>query len=150
MSEFLKRHGPTVTLGALIVALAIFMWNATSTLYEATSKDVGAMRTEIVGLRSDLRTDVGNLRTEISGLRDDLRTDVTAMQTEISGLRKDFGDWRVDIERQLIAAGQRQPASIVLVDQDGEIAKALMKAMRTGGTVPEGTARFRLEGSDVH
>ncbi len=157
MSEFLTRHGSTVTLGALIVALGIFMWSVTSNLYSATRADVGEVKTEVAGLRSDLRNevsglrsevgglrselhaDVGAMRTEIVGLREDLREDAGAMRMEIGGLRKDFGEWRTEIAAQMSTARQQTATRIFLVDSSSEFARALIDAVRQGGTISTGS-----------
>ena len=149
MAKYLKANAGFLTLGGLVVALGIFMWNVTSTLYKDASEDVrgvgegvSRLRTDLQatvdGLRNDLRTEAAGLRQETAGLCSDLRTDVGALRTELAGLRKDFGDWRTQIARRLSAANQQQAAHFVLLDHDGKIGKALMKAMPTSGKIMGG------------
>ena len=146
MTKFLKRYGPFITLGSLIVALGVFMWIVTSTLYASTREDVSGFRSEISGLRMELREDVGSLRTEFAGLRTDVNTRIGGLRTEIVGLRSDLKTsiatmienqriWQADIEKRLATAGQPTGMRIVVVDQDGQISDALMKAMQRSGVV---------------
>jgi ribosomal protein L29 len=63
----------------------------------ATKADLAAVRTEIAGLRTELKTEIAELRTdlktEIAELRTELKTEFAELKIEIAGIKVELLKW---------------------------------------------------------
>lgn len=98
--------GSVMTLLIAIIGVGVGLWRNAAQAHAAIGKNIDGLRTEIDGVRTDLRaeiqgvrtesrTDIQGLQGEMSRLRSEMRTDIQGLQGEMSKLRSEM---RADIQ----------------------------------------------------
>ena len=79
--------GSVVTLLIAIIGVGVGLWRNAASAHAAIGRNIDDLRTEIRGVRSEMRTDIQGVRGELS----DLRKDVSGLQIEMGKATTDLG-----------------------------------------------------------
>ena len=89
--------GSVLTILIAIIGVGVGLWRNAGQAHAAIGKNIDDLRTEIRGVRTEVRTDIQGVQGEVAALRKDTRTDIQGVRNELSDLRKDVSGLQVEM-----------------------------------------------------